>query len=153
MWLCGKKIHLVSVDTLQRMINSINELQQAGITVYSDSVPPHTLMDTSYSNNHLFYCETFGGLHYFLSQDAKNFGGITSIEGCDHQISFIERTERGGYEHFQRNFPFEFRPPALTTDSLIFNVPAGTYIKKPIFNTNALFTMSVLLPRLGKLPI
>jgi hypothetical protein len=77
-------------------------------------------MDTSYTNNYLFYCETFGGLHYFLSQDAKNFSGISNLPGCDYQISAITRTERGGYEQFQRSYPYEFRPPALTVDSLDF---------------------------------
>ncbi|HNJ64163.1 MAG TPA: hypothetical protein PLK16_12625, partial [Saprospiraceae bacterium] len=132
MWLCGSKISLDKVDGAKEKWNTVAQLQDSlSMTIDTNNTDTTLiLMDTSYTNNYLFYCETFGGLHYFLSQDAKNFGGITSIEGCDHQISFIERTERGGYEHFQRNFPFEFRPPALTTDSLIFNVPAGTYIKK-----------------------
>jgi hypothetical protein len=130
MWLCGRKITLASVDTTKDMLNSVNLLNQVGITIYPNNVPPYSIMDTAYSNSRLFYCEIFGGLHYFLSQNAKYFSGISNLPGCNYQISAITRTERGGYEQFQRSYPYEFRPPALTVDSLVFNVPTGMYIKQ-----------------------
>jgi hypothetical protein len=125
------KFRLDKVDGAKEKWNTVAQLQDSlSMTIDTNNTDTTlTLMDTSYTNNYLFYCETFGGLHYFLSQDAKNFAGITKMQGCDHRISFIERTERGGYESFQRNYPYEFRPPALTVDSMIFIVPAGTYIK------------------------
>jgi hypothetical protein len=131
MWLCGSKISLDKVDSAKEKWNTVVQLRDSiSMTIDTNNTDTTlTLMDTSYTNNYLFYCETFGGLHYFLSQDAKNFGGITKMQGCDHRINFIERTERGGYEFFQRNYPYEFRPPALTVDSMIFIVPAGTYIR------------------------
>jgi Secretion system C-terminal sorting domain len=131
MWLCGSKVSVDSLGSIDQMINSVDSLLDLGITLDPNNTDTTlTLMDSSYTNNYLFYCETFGGLHYFLSQDAKNFSGITNLPGCDYQISAISRTERGGYEQFQRSYPYEFRPPALTVDSLVFNVPAGTYIKQ-----------------------
>jgi hypothetical protein len=149
MWLCGRKITLNIVDGLTNMINDVEVLEDSGITLNINNTDTTlTLMDSSYTNNYLFYCETFGGLHYFLSQDAKNFSGISNLPGCEYQISAITRTERGGYEQYQRSYPYEFRPPALTVDSLIFIVPTGMYIKQSFIQHQCfVYDFSIAAPK------
>ena len=129
MWLCGRKVPLnIVVDTLPDMINTVAALQSKGITLNPSSVPPFSLMDTSYTNNHLFYCETYGGLHYFLAQDGRNVAIVDTGLACGHKILVISKPERGGYESIVHNYPYEYRPPTIGPDSVVFLVPAGAYI-------------------------
>ncbi|MBK6639928.1 MAG: hypothetical protein IPG39_01170 [Bacteroidetes bacterium] len=55
-------------SSIPQMYNDINLLHDSlSIGVDSDIALGYSLMDTSYVNNYLFYCETRGSIHYFMS--------------------------------------------------------------------------------------
>jgi hypothetical protein len=129
MWLCGSNITLDIVDGMYNMINDVVVLNDSGITIdINNTDTTLTLMDSSYTNNYLFYCETYGGLHYFLAQDGRNVAIVDTGLACGHKISVISKPERGGYESIVHNYPYEYRPPTIGPDSVVFQVPAGTFI-------------------------
>ncbi|MFN0188372.1 MAG: T9SS type A sorting domain-containing protein [Bacteroidia bacterium] len=124
MWLCGTK---QDHDNPQ-MYNTVEELRDSlNMTVYPIDTS-YQLIDTSYTNNHLFFCETFGGVHYFFSQDARNFSILEQADGCNKSLLLTARMVAAGYPYAINMYPFEYRPPMLWPTSYEVNVPAGYYV-------------------------
>ena len=124
MWLCGKK----QDHNIDPMYNTVAALQASlNMTIYPND-PIYQLMDTSYTNNRLFFCETFGGVHYFFSQDARNISSVVHADGCDKSLLITARMVAAGYPYAINMYPFEYRPPMLWPTSYEVNVPAGYYV-------------------------
>ncbi|MFN0187904.1 MAG: T9SS type A sorting domain-containing protein, partial [Bacteroidia bacterium] len=130
MWLCGAK----QDHNKPQMYNTVDELRDSlNMTVYPND-PIYQLMDTSYINNYLFFCETFGGVHYFFTQEARNYSVLDTAVGCDKHLTVVAHTETAGYPYIINIYPFEYRPPMLWPKSYEINVPSGYYISQSLMS-------------------
>ncbi len=130
MWLSGSK----QDHSKPQMYNTVDELRDSlNMTVYPiDTL--YQLMDTSYTNNYLFFCETFGGVHYFFTQEARNYSVLDTAVGCDKNLTVVAHTETAGYPYIINIYPFEYRPPMLWPKSYEINVPSGYYISQSLMS-------------------
>ncbi len=124
MWVSGK---VQTTSSIPQMLNDLDTLHAIGLTVFpTDSA--YALIDTSYINNHLFFCETKGSIHYFVSSDRKNASTIINSPGCEKTMTAIAITKTAGGKAMFDAYPFEYRPPLLGADSIIVQVPTGYFL-------------------------
>ena len=129
LWLSGKK---QKDDAVPQMINTYDSLQQLFITLDTAQVSQgYTLMDSGYTNNHLFFCEPTSGVHYFFSQGAQNGSVFTSTTTCNPVLTVSANTSVADYRGIGADiYPFEYRPPVLGADTFKIIVPQGFRIAR-----------------------
>ncbi|HNR21038.1 MAG TPA: T9SS type A sorting domain-containing protein [Bacteroidia bacterium] len=126
MWVSGKvqttsQVPQNPLDTAQ--------LKDLGYTVYASDIPlGYNYVDTAFINGHLFFCETRGGMHYFVSNVAGNATELINTSGCEKQMNVTAISSLAGGRTIFDVYPFEYRPPILGFDSLTLQVPPGYYI-------------------------
>jgi hypothetical protein len=124
MWVSGK---VQTTSAIPQMLNDLDTLHGSGLTVYlSDSA--YALIDTAYINNHLFFCETRGSMHYFVSSDAFNESSVTNNPGCEKTMTAIATTKIAGGKNIFDVYPYEYRPPLVGADSIFVQIPTGYYL-------------------------
>jgi hypothetical protein len=124
MWLCGKK----QDHDIPQMVNTVSELRDSLNITINPNDTSFQLMDTSHTNNRLFFCETFGGIHYFFSQEARNYSVLDTAIGCDKFLTVVSHTVSANFPDVINMYPFEYRPPMLWPKSYEIEVPPGYYI-------------------------
>jgi hypothetical protein len=79
-------------------------------------------VDTSWSNPFMFYCEKYGGRHFFVSNNLTNFSNFGS-QGCNNSLSVSAKTRIGGDSN-RDIFPYEFRIPSYTPVNYRIELPS-----------------------------
>jgi hypothetical protein len=120
MWLSGKPQSYNAYSNIPQSPNTVAELDSLNWTLDSLDLL-NTLINDSFASAYLFYCETFGGIHYFYSQDARNLSGITNGAGCSKSITVSASGYTGG--NITNVYPFEYRPAALWSQEYRIEVP------------------------------
>ena len=96
----------------------------------SDIALGYSLIDTSYVNNYLFYCETRGSMHYFISNDVINGSSIVNTPGCKKDMQVYATSKIAGGKSMFDAYPYEYRPPAIGLTSANLIIPADYYVSK-----------------------
>lgn len=109
---------------LPQQPNSTIALDSAGYT-FDPHHPTDTLVNENFMNTYMFFCEATGGLTYFVSNSSTSSIKYDNLPGCDKQIRINNKSTVGGGKLIADVFPYEYRPPSLTTDEAIFTVPSG----------------------------
>lgn len=124
-WLSGKRQQHSQVPQMEQ---SLTLLQNSmNITIYDTLSPPYNLMDTSYVNNRLFFCETRGNFAYFAATTFRNKTIITN----KNNFQCLKRMEINMSSGYCNNallydaYPFEYRSPLMAGQSVAVNVPPG----------------------------
>lgn len=135
MWVSGK---VQTTSAIPQMLNDLDTLHAVGLTV-DTSETAYSLIDTSYINNHLFYCETRGSMHYFVSSDRTNASTIINSPGCEKTMTAIAITKTAGGKNLFDAYPYEYRPPLLGADSVIVQVPSGYFVSRASLKNKIVF--------------
>ena len=135
MWVSGK---VQTTSSIPQMLNDLDTLHGSGLTVYPLDTA-YALIDTSYINNHLFFCETKGSIHYFVSSDRINASTIINSPGCEKTMTAIAITKTAGGKNMFDAYPYEYRPPLLGADSIIVQVPTGYFLSSASLKNRILF--------------
>jgi hypothetical protein len=129
MWVSGKVQTSSSVPQMYNDINLLHDSLSIGVSP-SDTLLGYSLMDTSYVNNYLFYCETRGSMHYFMSNDATNGSSIVNTPGCKKDMQLYASSKIAGGKSMFDAYPYEYRPPAIGLTSANLIIPADYYVSK-----------------------
>ncbi|MBK6641884.1 MAG: hypothetical protein IPG39_11980 [Bacteroidetes bacterium] len=129
MWVSGKVQSSSSIPQMYNDIASLHDSLSIGVDT-SDIALGYSLMDTSYVNNYLFYCETRGSIHYFMSNDVVNGSSIVNTPGCKKDMQVYATSKIAGGKSMFDAYPYEYRPPALGLVSTNLIVPTDYYVSK-----------------------
>jgi hypothetical protein len=129
MWVSGKVQNSSSIPQMYNDIATLHDSLSIGVDT-SDIALGYSLMDTSYVNNYLFYCETRGSIHYFMSNDVVNGSSIVNTPGCKKDMQVYATSKIAGGKSMFDAYPYEYRPPALGLISTNLIVPTDYYISK-----------------------
>lgn len=153
MFVTGKK--QINDDNVPQQINTLDSLRHVGITLFPSEVgdtvvtPDSTyilqLMDTSYINSHIFFCEPYGGIHYFYAQDG-NADASTTVDnaGCEKSIVAAGGVSIAGGQRDWYPYPYEFRPSSIMPVRYKINIPAGYHATRGEFGSSFLQTTGFL---------
>lgn len=137
MWMSGK---VQTTSAIPQMLNDTILLHDSLWTILPSEVAlGYNLMDTSYTNNHLFFCETRGSIHYFVSSDRFNASSVINDPGCEKTMTAIATTKIAGGKVVFDAYPYEYRPPLLGADSVFVQVPAGYYLSRASIKNKIVF--------------
>ena len=122
MWLSGAPHPHNAYSLFDQAPNTVAQLDSLNWTLDPlDTL--NTLINDSFASSYLFYCETFGGIHYFFSQDARNESTIGSFSGCNKIIEVNAASRIAG--NVIDIYPYEYRPPSLWAQQYQVTVPYG----------------------------
>jgi hypothetical protein len=139
MWLSGAGHSTTGYTGIPQMINTVDSLNNAGWTLDPlNTDPTLTLINDSFASSFLFFCETYGGLHYFFAQDGRNQSSIIADTGCTKVINILAACRTAGYtlNPLIDIYPFEYWPNALWPQDYTVTVPPGYHITHGRHRTN-----------------
>lgn len=128
MWMTGRRQTSAGFPLMPNTTAAMHN--DFGVTIVGNACCPPA--DTAFVNNVLFRCETIGGRHYFASNNFFNTSHVyDTISTCEKLIKVEYHSDIAGYRNRYVNvFPFEYRPPALTADTIAIEVPSGYVVSR-----------------------
>lgn len=149
MWLTGKKQAYSAYDLNLTAPQYASSVYNAGWALDSSQIDSaHVLMNQQFADSFVLVCEVFGGIHYFVSQNAVNSSRFLPANGCNQYMYVISSVNIA--QNVYNPFPFEYVPPALFPQSHSITIPPGFKITRarvqhngqPVFLTTNWFTFS-----------
>lgn len=93
----------------------------------------YTNFDQDFANDFLFYCETFGGVHFFNAVSTETVPYLKDTLGCAKLVSYLTTTRVGNGGILM--YPFEFKTTPTNISNAQFQVPPGWELWNATYST------------------
>lgn len=126
MWFSGDSLPHNAYSNSDEAPNTIFEMHTEYWTFDTLACDSCTLINQNFADSHYFLCETYGGFHFFFSQEFNNTSALVNDSACNKLINAGATGRIAG--NLINVYPNEYRPPSYDALSYRVEVPTGYHI-------------------------